>query len=256
MIGALEGVCAARIPRAALERLAGLRADAGVRVLIEQERIWLSWSPDDVQAAACVLPIPGAELFLRRDGNWYRPGGHLPVFGLPLDDEMKPLHQVLLPAPVYALSAEAGRIERMVVGLARSTAPARASAGLCPLTELARWSEQAPVAVIESLRGAQVDGDVLIVGARLPALNWRERFHGKNLLAPLGYRVEPDLPESAVRAALRVDPEELLLFRQDGVEIVPAAALEPISRAGIRLLLADMVSRNQAADDADRADLR
>src|SRR5438552_1272829 len=75
---------------------------------------------------------------------------------------------------------------------------------------------------------------VLLLGERLPLLDGAERFWGETVLIPLGRRPEPELPESAVRAALGVGEEELLLFANVDVEIISRAALQSLSRARIR----------------------
>jgi hypothetical protein len=55
------------------------------------------------------------------------------------------------------------------------------------------------------------------------------------LLAPLGFRHEPRLPEAFVLAATGVTPAELLVLDHDGAEAVALQAFSRLSRAGVRL---------------------
>ena len=92
---------------------------------------------------------------------------------------------------------------------------------------------------LASLRAARCQDRVLLLGPRLPLLPRSERFWGDGLLVPLGYRPEPDLPQTALREALGSRAEEILVLRQDRVEGVPRAALQPLTRAGVRLACAE-----------------
>ena len=56
------------------------------------------------------------------------------------------------------------------------------------------------------------------------------------VLVPLGQRLEPDLPESAVLDALGISQEELLILESDRAQVVACQALQPLTRAGLRLL--------------------
>ncbi len=63
---------------------------------------------------------------------------------------------------------------------------------------------------------------MLILGpaGRLPLLPDATRYWGIDLLTPLGYRLEPDLPESTVRRAAGADAGSLVLWEDDGFELV------------------------------------
>jgi hypothetical protein len=76
---------------------------------------------------------------------------------------------------------------------------------------------------------------VLLLGPKVPLLPRGERLWGERLLVPLGLRPEPALPEIDLLTALDVGREELAVLQAEGVEVLPAAALQPLTRAGIRL---------------------
>jgi hypothetical protein len=71
----------------------------------------------------------------------------------------------------------------------------------------------------------------------LPLLAGSNRFWGEQVLAPLGYRLEPALPESAYREALGVSANEIFLFRDGHGELIPGDAFSVVTRAGLRQLL-------------------
>lgn len=54
------------------------------------------------------------------------------------------------------------------------------------------------------------------------------------MLIPLGFRPEPDWPESALREAANVGPQETLVLFEDGAEVIPADVFRPLTRAAIR----------------------
>jgi hypothetical protein len=99
---------------------------------------------------------------------------------------------------------------------------------------------------------------MLLLGKRLPLLPGGERFWGERVLLPLGWRAEPELPESAIYAALGIEDDAILLaagrsgFQPDSVSqvenltyepdiaIVPREVLQPLSRARVRLALREV----------------
>jgi hypothetical protein len=80
---------------------------------------------------------------------------------------------------------------------------------------------------------------VMLLGQRLPTMSEGEKFWGDRVLTPLGFRPEPDLPESALLVALGVDEGDLLVIEAEGCEVVPRDAFRPLSRAGFRLAVAE-----------------
>jgi hypothetical protein len=209
-------------------------------VHLTPERAWLHWPAGSEEILQEVLAIQGVEVFARREGGWYRPGQHLPAFHVPPVGETRPLHQVLFPAPIQA--EEVGQqISGLVsLTLVRDEKPRPATALLCSLEALNDWADRATTWQLEGLKAAQAPGDnggrqVLVLGPHLPPLAEGERFWGKQVLIPLGYRPEPNLPEGVLHEALGLQAGELALLTSAGLEVAPRDALGKVTRAGIRL---------------------
>ena len=85
-----QDVCCASIPVQDLPVLADLRRLPGIRVSILGDRAWVCWEAGSESTRQVMierlLPLSGVEMFARRGGHWYRPGEHLPAFGVPIGD--------------------------------------------------------------------------------------------------------------------------------------------------------------------------
>jgi MoxR-vWA-beta-propeller ternary system domain bpX2 len=231
----LDEVSCASLPAAALPALAPLRCVAGVTVTLAGDRAWLRWTPGDGQVLACVLPLAGAELFVSRQGLWYRVGQHLPAPDVPAEGDARPLEQVLVPAPVSPEPASDWTPQASPVRLVRDDRPRPATGMWCELAELVRWAERAASAELAAARAARSGSRVLLLGKPPPALPGGTRLWGDRLLVPLGFRPEPALPEGVLRDALGVRPDEIMVLEEGGGEVVPTEALQPLNRAGVRL---------------------
>ena len=89
------------------------------------------------------------------------------------------------------------------------------------------WADGALTADIEALTAARRGGEVWLTGEQLPALAGGERFWGKRVLVPLGFRPDPDWPESALLAAAECGDDEALILTADGAEVLPRSAFAP-----------------------------
>jgi hypothetical protein len=237
MSGPFADICCARLAGTALAALAEVRAAPGVEVAWVGEQAWVSWPVGDEAVLARLLPIPGVELYGRRDGRWYRHGRRLPAFDFPEGLRYQPLDQVLTPAPFQAVPAPALDLVPVKLELVADDRPRRTTAMECGLAELARWADTVPTARLTSVRAAHFEDRVLLLGSRLPLLSGGERFWGDGILVPLGRRAEPELPESALREALAISNEEILLLRAGQPEVVPRPAFQPLTRPGLRRAL-------------------
>jgi hypothetical protein len=238
MLDSLTELSCARLPVVALPALAEVRCHAGVQAARDGDQVWLRWEPGDRAVIYRVLPVSGAVLYTERDGRWYRQGSRLPAFDFPAHLDYRPLHQVLLPAPVLPLAAPAPKLQRRLVTLVPDHRPRPATALIGELTELAAWADTVPTARLGGMEAACSKGRVLLRGTRLPLLPRSERFWGDRLLVPLGQRLTPELSACALADALALADDELLLLHLSGSgEIVSRASLQPLTRAGIRLAL-------------------
>jgi hypothetical protein len=232
----LDVIECACLPESSLPALADLRHEPGVLVSVREGRAWVRWGPENSAILERLRPIAGVELYARSGGLWRRLGHRLPSFGVPDDDEEGvPLSRMLIPLPLRPEPIGIARFEPVALTLVPDDVPRPASALECGVKALAEWAEMAPSAWLGSLQAAHSSDRVMIRGRRLPPLGEGRRFWGNAVLVPLGLRPEPDLPETALRAALGAGDEELLVLTSDGFEIVPVAAVRPLSRAGIRL---------------------
>jgi hypothetical protein len=234
-----EGADCACFPAPGLGHLAALRTRPGLRVLVRDGRAWLFWAEDE-EVTRAALAVCGAELFCRRGGHWYRRGEHLPAFAVPDAGEARPLAALLAPAPVRPEACEGRpavplplRVVREEAGVSRAATALR-----CPAAALRDWAARATSSELAALSGARCGDEVLLRGARLPALAGAERYWGATVLVPLGFRPEPSVAEAVLAEALGVrSADEVCLFGPDGAEVIPNAAFGPVTRAGLRLLV-------------------
>jgi hypothetical protein len=232
----LRDVCLASLPRESLPALAPLRAVPGLTVALVGGRAWLRWQPDDVVLRA-VLPIAGVILYVQEEGRWYRHGHHLPAFEVPAGADYRPLCQVLTPAPLNPRPPARPPAKPIPLALQADAQPRPATALRCGWPELGRWADTVPTPRLESLRAARLDDRALLLGSRLPPLATGERFWGESVLVPLGQRPDPDLPPPALREALGIGSDELLLLTSTGAEAIPVEVFQPLQRASLRLIL-------------------
>jgi hypothetical protein len=248
-----QDVGCVRIAVQDLRVLAELRGRAGLRVSIAGDRAWVFWEagtePMPAVLVRRLLPLPGVELYTRRGETWYPLGRSLPAFDGPLTGETAgiPLERIVLPQPMTAIQPAGPAPSPLVLRLVRDprNRPRAARGLLCALARLAAWAGDATSAQLSALRGAWTGGpemgaeghEVLVLGApgSLPAFAEGLRFWGDDLLVPMGFRPEPDLPEPALRRAVGAGPEELVVLNGQDHERVPWAAFRGLSRAGLRL---------------------
>jgi hypothetical protein len=231
----LDEVCCASVPLPALAALAGLRCLPGLRAALDAHRAWVLWEAGNEEVLRAVLPLAGAELYLRREGLWYRLGSRLPSFNLPVDAGTVPLHQALVPEPVCPTPPPEARPCPREVRLVRDNRPRPATGLECTLVALARWADRATAAELGAVEAARAGGRALVLGSTLPALAGATRLWGGQVLIPLGYRPEPALPEGALREALGIGDDEIAVLSAGGTDVVPRAAFRPLTRAGVRL---------------------
>jgi hypothetical protein len=238
MLPQLVDVCCASLPVNALPALAAVRVVPGVTVYQQGDRAWVRWENQEEDVLRRLLPIPGVILYCWREGVWYRLGESLPAFEVPVDAPFQPLYQLLFPAPVQPLPAPKEESWRPInLRLQPEHQPRPATALVASATAILAWAEQVPSFRLDQFRAAWNGAEVLVIGPRLPAVASGRRVWGKTLLLPLGFRLEPDVPESTIRAAFGLTRGELLLIDADGEQIIPRDVFEPLHRSGLRRLV-------------------
>lgn len=231
MPGVLHNATLARVPAADLSRLGPLRGAPGLAVRLEGDSAWVRWQSADATIVGALLPAPGAAFFERRDGDWLPCGKRIPV-DVPTEGFL-PLESALLPQPRATVAAQAANLAPLRFTVVRSTRSQPCSAIVCTPAAVATWAAMATDAEIAGLQACRSGTLVLVTGARLPLIAGGERFWGEHVLLPLGWRAEPDLPESTLCEAAGCGPEEILLWR-DGAVFVPRKAITPLTRAAAR----------------------
>lgn len=160
-------------------------------------------------------------------------GRRLPIFDVPDPERGRALASLLYPAPVHPTPPGPATWRPLQARLVRDDRPRAATALLLPLGALVAWAETATSHALAGLTAAR-SGDLVLVRGRLPALAG-ERFWGRRVLAPAGYRPEPDVEEGVLIQALRLAEEEVALLTHEGADVVSAGAFGPVTRAGLRL---------------------
>jgi hypothetical protein len=229
----LVTTCCARLPSTALVALGALRACEHLSALREGETLWLFWPAGEVELARTILAVQGAELFRCGEAGWHRLGEHLPVFHVPHSRDARPLSALLFPAPVTPVRPEAPAWRPVTPALVRDATLKPASALRVAGAVLRKWADVATTHQLRKVEAACCGDEVLLRGD-LPVLPG-ERFWGKRVLLPLGYRVEPDLADGVLLAALGLREGEVALWTTLGVEVIAAEAFGPVTRAGVRL---------------------
>jgi hypothetical protein len=230
----LNDVCCARIPAAALVALAPARCAPNIDVLADGDHFWLRWDEANDHILHLVMPLPGVELYVRRVTHWSRFGQRLPCAGPPENGKPQRLDQVLFPARVEAVTPADSVLCPCPLRLVGDDRTRPTSAARCALTALVRWADMATTAELRAVRATRLGDGALLLGARLPLLEGAKRFWGGRVLAPLGRRSEPDLPESALVEALGLGDRDVALLEGDRVQVLEADAFGQLTRSGIR----------------------
>jgi len=231
-----DKVAAAWLPQVQLRYLAGVRCRSDVVAILTGEKAWVTWPAEIDEVWQALLPCPECEFYEERDHSWYRLGRRLPALEFPPKGEPKSLDAILFPAPAQSvlppvLSSVAVRLQLVADDRVRPTSALR-----CSIAYLQEWADSATGKELADCQAAYCGELVVLRGGRLPGIPTAERFWGKRVWMPLGFCPEPNLPESAVRAAAEVSPDELLLLTQNGAEAIPEGLFAPVTRAGVQLL--------------------
>lgn len=230
-----DRVSAAWLPQLHLKFLAGARCRTDVSVILSGERAWVAWPAGNEEVWQALLPAPDCEFYEERDGLWFELGHRLPTSGFPPRGEAKKLDAILYPAPARAELPPTRTIAPVGLQLVPAEECRPTAALRCNIDDLQTWAEQATTKQLTDCQAACCENKVILRGPRLPAVLEAERFWGSRVWIPLGLCPEPNLPETALRAAAEVSLGEILLLTRQGAEAIPEDAFAPVTRAGLRL---------------------
>lgn len=233
-----DAVTEAYIPVGDLACLAPLRSRSDIRVRVADDVAWLCWTTSRAEAIRELLPRPGAEFFTTAKGQRYRLGSRLPTGEAPPEGEARPLATALLPAAATPTEPDAIDLGGVELRLVRCDVPRPTVALVCPLEALRDLADRATTAELAGVSGLLSGDRAILFGEKLPSVPGAVRFHGGGVLIPIGFRIQPDLSETIVRSAVGLDGADVLLITESGIEAIPRARAEPLTRAGLRLAIA------------------
>jgi hypothetical protein len=204
---------------------------------------WVYWPAGRADVLRCLVPISGIVFYSKwSDGRWARFGSRLPTTDAPPDGPGEPLHPILFPARIEPVPPDTDLFPPLPLRLVRGGEPKPATMLSTSMNRLAAWADGATTLELAAVRAARCGNRVLLFGLKLPSLAESTRFWGTDLLLPVGFRTDPDLPAPIVQAAVGVSPDELMAFDETGIDLVPRSAFEPLTRAGIRLAVREGVA--------------
>lgn len=230
---------AARLPAAHLDALAAFRDRTDVRVHADGAAVWVRWPPGRLDVIRSLLPVPGVEFFAHRNGLWFRFGSRVPTADTPPDGDGRPVAGVLSPARFAPVPPGSTPGPPIVLRVVRGGVPRPAAALACAIDDLRHWGDTATTAELAAVRAARAEGRAVLLGGRLPVVPGAVRFWGDAVLVPVGFRPDPDLPPAVLREAVGAADDELVLFDECGVDVIPRQAFVPLTRAGLRLAVRD-----------------
>jgi hypothetical protein len=228
-------VVAARIPAEHLDSLAPVRDRSGVRVHATETTAWVRWPAGSADVVRCLLPVPGVTFFTHLRGVWRTLGSKLPTSEVPPEGDGLPVAAVLVPGRFEVAPPPSEAIRPAVLGIVRGGEPRPATSLVCSVEALVRWADVATTAELATVRAARCGSRAILLGPRLPSLAGAVRFWGTDVLVPVGFRPEPDLPPAVLREASGAELDELLVLDETGAEVIPKGAMETLTRAGVRL---------------------
>jgi hypothetical protein len=230
-----RAVSAARLPSGGLSALASVRDQKDVRVLRAGEVAWVRWPEGQSEVVQCLLPVHGIEFFIQSAGLWFRFGHSVPTNDAPPPGEGVSVAAILAPNRFEPLPPTEQTWSPIVLTVVRGGELKSTAAIVCTISELLKWADRATTAELATVRAAHCGERAVLLGKQLPTIPTALRYWGKQVLMPLGFRAEPDLPEAALRGAVGVSEDELLVLNETRAEVIPLAAFESPTRAGVRL---------------------
>ncbi len=234
---------AASLPISSLGSFADLRRDRHLRIVVQEDLAWIVWDSPDPALVHRLMTIPNSRLFSRESGGWTLLGNRVPSFNLPIDvDNGRSLVHEIIPAHLEPTTPDSAPLSRVELRLVRDPIGLERPATLliCDIGTLTEWADMAVSSAFDRLSGATSGRAAIVRGAPLPTIVATSRYWGNRVLCPLGFQLNPALPEPAILQAHNVPKDRLLIFHDEepvSHETVPLSVLVPLSRASIRIAM-------------------
>ncbi|MFO0805551.1 MAG: hypothetical protein U0791_20810 [Gemmataceae bacterium] len=230
-----DSVRAARLPAAAIPALAALRHRTDIRLIPQGDTVWVRWPEANAAAIEALFTVPDVAFFIPKDGFWRQVHHRLPATVSPPEGDGRPLATFVMPASFEPHAPSEPAAPPIPIRLVPGGVPRPATALACELEDLALWADTATTQELSAVRAARCGDRVVLLGKRLPTVANAIRHWGDLLLVPLGFRIDPELPQNVVRDAVGAAENELVLFDERGAECIPRESFQPVTRASLRL---------------------
>lgn len=224
-----------RLPVSDAQLLAHLRLIADLRILVQQDIIWLRGDSNSAPLAYQIRSIPNAEWFsIRDDGLITRRDETVPCDRFP-DGEWVPIREwfdVELPQAGFAVAT----YDKVQLKLTRSTTPQTANVLRTRWEHWYEYAITAPQIRLNRLAFAVSDSnEVLIRGTPLPPIPGQGCVETNRIIIPGGWRFSPDAGAEVIGRLLGGDEQTLVVFSEDGsFELVPQSAFVQATRSSVR----------------------
>ena len=158
---------------------------------------------------------------------------------MPESLSFRPIAAVIAPAALQATAAADFAPIAMPLELVADATCRPTLALACPMDAFASWARDVPPSRLKKLRAARAGDRLFVLGKSLPWIDGGERFWGRSVLVPLGFRPRPDFGEESLRTLVGVADSDLLVLRPVGIELVSQDAFAPLSHGSLRLALGE-----------------
>lgn len=226
-----------RLHSAEASHLGQLRVIRGVKILTDDEFVWLRGDCGEMDLSRCLRVIPAAEWFtILTDDQLARRQETVPCARLPKGNWVPLDEWIELEMPSAGFAARL--TDRVSLRLVRSDQPE--SANLLQ-TAWQIWRDyvvSAPQIRLKPLSFAVSNTHcVLVHGTPLPPISGRRFIEDNGLIIPNGWRFEPNVGSTIARRVIQLDESEMALFAEDGsFARLPHSAFVAATRAAVRVM--------------------
>ena len=222
-------------PAAYAEHLGQLRLVPGLKVLVQDGLIWLRGHALDQELGLTLRKIPDSVTYsVHTSGKLTRDDETVPSAEIPEGpwQLLWDWHELKLPRAGFAARLD----QPVVLRLVRSSLTTPINALRTTWKIWQQYVISAPQIRIDRFAFAMSErSEVLVRGTPLPPLPGRSYFESNGLFLPVGWRLDPDVGTAVARQVMKLDPETLAIFLDEGTfERIPQSSFVRASRAAVR----------------------